>query len=65
MCIKKYIEGIIGNYLNSHPHPVEDHTHENYIDKEDIGYAFFANSDKINWVTSASSNSTTIYLNIK
>lgn len=60
MCIKKYIEGIVMRYMNNHPHPVEDHTHENYVEKSDIGYLYFANSPGIKWSTEVDGCSTTI-----
>jgi hypothetical protein len=65
MCIKKYIETIIEDYIDSHPHPIESHTHENYIDEKDLGYVFFANKDNIIWNTSVSGVSTSIYLSLK
>jgi len=47
MCIRKYIYGIIDDYIKSHPHPVEDHTHENYVDKSQLGYVFFGNNNEV------------------
>ena len=65
MCVKKYIEGIIADYLSSHQHPVEDHTHENYVDKSQLGYVFFGNNNEVEWKTSVNEVSTSVYLNIK
>jgi hypothetical protein len=63
MCIKKYIKGIVEEYLITHP--VEDHVHSNYIEKKDIGYVFFGNNEEIQWNTSINGVSTSIYLDIK
>lgn len=65
MCLKKYIQKVVVDYLNSHPHPVEDHTHENYVEKTDIGYMFFKNNEEVGWNTSINGVSTSIYLDIK
>lgn len=63
MCIKKYIEGIVKDYLISHP--TEDHTHSNYIEKKDMGYIFFSNNPEVQWNTSINGISTSVYLDIK
>jgi len=65
MCIKKYIKVIIEDYIKSHPHPVANHIHENYVDKKDIGYVFFVNNTEVQWCTSINGMSTSIYLDIK
>jgi len=65
MCIKKYIEVIIEDYIKSHPHPIASHNHANYVDKKDIGFVFFGNNEEVQWNTSINGISTSIYLDIK
>ena len=65
MCIRKFIEGIVADYINSHPHPVANHSHDNYYEKKDAGYIYFGNSDEVAWNTSVNGVSTTIYVDVK
>jgi hypothetical protein len=65
MCIRNYIKAIVEDYLERNPHPVEDHTHENYVDKKDIGFVFFGNNAEVQWNTSINGVSTSVYLDIK
>ena len=65
MCLRKYIEKVTKEYMDSHPHPIEDHTHENYVDKSQLGYVFFGNNSEVEWKTSVSGVSTSVYLDVK
>lgn len=65
MCVRKYIEGIVRDYIKSHPHPVADHTHENYVDMNNVGHVFLQSNEKIEWGMICSGNSTTILIDIK